>query len=127
MIKINRGLDLPIEGSPSQSIVPCADVRSVAVIGFDFIGMKPTMQVQQGDRVKLGQVLFVDKKTPGVKYTAPAAGVVSIINRGDKRALQSIVIDVDNDESDESGNIISFATYSPEQLSTLDPLLVREQ
>ena len=59
-----------------------------------------------------------------MKYTAPAAGVVSIINRGDKRALQSIVIDVDNDES---GNIISFATYTQEQLSTLDPSLVREQ
>ncbi len=124
MIKINRGLDLPIEGTPSQSIVPCASVRSVAVIGFDFIGMKPTMHVQQGDRVKLGEVLFVDKKNPGVKYTAPAAGVVSMINRGDKRVLQSIVIDVGNEESD---NILSFATYSPEQLSTLDPLLVREQ
>ena len=124
MIKINRGLDLPIEGSPSQSIVPCADVRSVAVIGFDFIGMKPTMHVQQGDRVKLGQVLFVDKKTPGVKYTAPAAGVVSMINRGEKRVLQSVVIDIDNEET---GNIISFASYSSEQLSNLEPSLVREQ
>ena len=77
MIKIKRGLDLPMTGTPAQRIEAAQPVRSVAVIGFDYNGMKPTMQVQEGDRVKLGQVLFSDKKTPGVLFTAPGAGVVS--------------------------------------------------
>ncbi len=81
MIKIKRGLDLPISGAPEQRIEAARPVRSVALIGFDYHGMKPTMAVQVGDRVKLGQVLFTDKKNPSVSYTAPGAGVVSAIHR----------------------------------------------
>ncbi|MFN3581617.1 MAG: Na(+)-translocating NADH-quinone reductase subunit A [Pseudomonas sp.] len=121
MIKIKRGLDLPITGSPDQSIEDARAVRSVAVVGFDYHGMKPTMEVQEGDRVKLGQILFSDKKTPGVIYTAPAAGVVSAVNRGDKRVLQSVVIDIDGDEAE------SFDAHGAAELATLDPQKVRDQ
>src|SRR5690554_5827374 len=105
MIRIKRGLDLPITGGPAQRIDASRPIRSVAVIGPDFHGMKPTMEVQVGDRVKLGQLLFSDKKTPGVHYTAPAAGVVSAIHRGERRVLQSVVIDVEGDEQ------VTFAEY----------------
>ena len=94
MRKIRQGLDLPISGKPQQSIEDGPSVRSVAVVGFDYHGMKPTMAVQVGDKVKLGQQLFSDKKTPGVIYTSPAAGTVAAINRGERRVFQSIVIDV---------------------------------
>ena len=120
MIKIKHGLDLPITGAPAQQIEAARPVRSVAVIGFDYQGMKPTMSVQVGDRVKLGQVLFVDKKNEGVVYTAPGAGVVSAIHRGEKRVLQSVVIDLDGDEQE------TFAQYAPEQLASLDAALVRD-
>ncbi len=106
MININRGLDLPISGTPEQVIGEGPKARSVAVVGFDYVGMKPTMTVKVGDRVKTGQLLFSDKKTEGVNYTAPATGVISAINRGDKRVLQSVVIDVEDDEYE------SFAQYS---------------
>ena len=121
MIKIKRGLDLPITGSPEQRIEDARSVRSVAVIGFDYHGMKPTMAVQEGDRVKLGQILFSDKKTEGVVYTAPASGVVSAINRGEKRVLQSVVIDVEGDEQ------VTFDAHNAGQLSTLDGQKIRDQ
>jgi|TARA_B110000908_G_scaffold141762_1_gene169613 Na+-transporting NADH:ubiquinone oxidoreductase subunit A len=98
MIKINRGLDLPIAGAPEQVINDGIKARSVAVIGFDYIGLKPTMAVQVGDRVKTGQLIFTDKKTKGVAYTAPATGIVVAINRGDKRVFQSLVIEAEDDE-----------------------------
>jgi len=113
MIKISRGLDVPISGAPEQRIEPGPKARSVALIGFDYVGMKPTMAVKVGDRVKTGQLLFTDKKTEGVRYTAPATGVVSAINRGEKRVLQSVVIDVEDDEFE------SFASYSAAELSGL--------
>ncbi len=121
MIKIKRGLDLPITGSPEQRIDDARQVRSVAVIGFDYHGMKPTMEVQEGDRVKLGQILFSDKKTPGVVYTAPAAGVVSAINRGDKRVLQSVVIDVEGDDA------VAFESHDASRLEQLSDETVRQQ
>ncbi|SDS04751.1 Na+-transporting NADH:ubiquinone oxidoreductase subunit A [Halopseudomonas sabulinigri] len=121
MIKIKRGLDLPITGSPEQRIDDARQVRSVAVVGFDYHGMKPTMEVREGDRVKLGQLLFSDKKTPGVIFTSPAAGIVSAINRGEKRVLQSVVIDIDGDDA------VPFDAHSAEQLAALDPQAVRDQ
>lgn len=121
MIKIKRGLDLPITGSPEQRIDDARQVRSVAVIGFDYHGMKPTMEVQEGDRVKLGQILFSDKKTPGVVYTAPAAGVVSAINRGERRLLQSVVIDVEGDDA------VVFESHDASRLEQLGEDVVRQQ
>ncbi len=103
MIKIRRGMDLPISGAPDLSVTETLTSRSVAVLGDDFVGMKPTMAVDVGDKVKLGQELFEDKKNPGVKYTAPASGTVSAINRGDRRVLQSVVIDVDGDDAIDFG------------------------
>lgn len=120
MIKLKHGLDLPITGAPAQRIEAARPVRSVAVIGFDYHGMKPTMEVQVGDRVKLGQLLFTDKKTPGVRYTAPGAGVISAIHRGEKRVLQSLVIDLEGDEQE------VFAQYSADQLESLSDAQVRE-
>ncbi|MDZ7923988.1 MAG: Na(+)-translocating NADH-quinone reductase subunit A [Marinagarivorans sp.] len=114
MSKIRQGLDLPITGKPQQCIEDASTVRSVAVVGFDYHGMKPTMTVQVGDRVKLGQTLFSDKKTPGVIYTSPASGTVAAINRGERRIFQSIVIDIEGDEAE------SFAQYRVEQLKTLE-------
>ncbi len=101
MIKIKRGMDIPIQGAPQQVIEDAPAARAVALVGFDYVGMKPTMAVREGERVKLGQLLFTDKKTEGVRYTAPASGVVSAINRGAKRVLQSVVIDVDGDDAED--------------------------
>ena len=64
MIKIKRGMDIPIQGAPDQTIQDAPAARAVALVGFDYIGMKPTMAVAEGDRVKLGQLLFSDKKNP---------------------------------------------------------------
>ena len=114
MIKIRRGLDLPVSGAPEQVIHDGPDVNSVAVIGFDYVGMKPTMAVKEGDRVKLGQLLFSDKKTEGVCYTAPASGVISAINRGERRVLQSVVIDVEGDDQE------TFTQYSAADLAGID-------
>jgi Na+-transporting NADH:ubiquinone oxidoreductase subunit A len=114
MIKIKQGLDLPITGAPEQFISGSPQVRSVAVIGFDYVGMKPTMAVKVGDRVKLGQVIFSDKKTEGVNFTAPGAGVVKEINRGERRVLQSVVIELDDNEE-----AVEFAKYDAGQLSGL--------
>jgi len=119
MRKIRRGLDLPISGAPEQDIHDGPAAKTVAVIGPDYNGMKPTMAVAEGDSVKLGQLLFTDKKTEGVRYTAPAAGRVVAVNRGARRVLQSVVIEVEGDEAEQ------FASYSADQLADLTNEQVR--
>ncbi|WP_129140114.1 Na(+)-translocating NADH-quinone reductase subunit A [Modicisalibacter coralii] len=122
MIEVKRGLDLPIAGAPEQRIEDARPVRHVAVLGTDYVGMKPTMEVREGDRVKLGQLLFTDKKIPGVRFTAPAAGEVVEINRGEKRRLLSVVIKVD--DSEESAD---FTAHGAEALERLERQTVVDQ
>ena len=114
MIKTKRGLDLPISGSPEQKIDQGRPARSCAVVGYDFPGLKPTMAVAEGDKVVAGQLLFTDKKSEGINYTAPASGTVSAIHRGAKRVFQSIVIDMEEGDDDEA---ISFASYKAGDIS----------
>jgi Na+-transporting NADH:ubiquinone oxidoreductase subunit A len=121
MIKIKRGMDIPIQGAPQQVIEDAPPARSVGLVGFDYVGMKPTMEVREGDRVSLGQLLFSDKKTEGVLFTAPASGVVSAINRGARRVLQSVVIDIEGDEA------VSFGSHSADAAAGLDAAAVRRQ
>lgn len=99
IIKIDKGLDIPISGAPEGAIRDGNKVGQVALIGDDYIGMKPTMHVQEGDRVALGQTLFTDKKNEGVIFTSPGCGIVSSINRGEKRKFESLVIRLDGDEA----------------------------
>ncbi|MDV7145305.1 Na(+)-translocating NADH-quinone reductase subunit A [Tropicimonas sp. TH_r6] len=91
-----RGLDLPITGAPDQTIHDGPAIGSVAVIGADSLGLKPKMLVAEGETVQRGQPLFSHKDSPDVVFTAPASGRVRAINRGARRVLQSVVIDVEN-------------------------------
>lgn len=113
MIKITKGLDLPIAGLPDGQRIDDVAVTRVAVKGEEYIGLRPSMAVKEGDRVAKGQLLFEDKKIPGVRFTAPASGIVSAIHRGDRRVLQSVVIDIEGDDA------VAFNAYAPDELATL--------
>ena len=112
--KINKGLDLPINGQPRQEIAGQPEISRVAILGREHVGMKPTMLVQEGDRVKLGQPIFTDKKNPRVQYVAPGAGVVEAIHRGARRIFQSLVIRLEGDEE------ISYASHTASEIASLD-------
>ena len=113
MITIKKGLDVPVVGAPQQVIHDGPSIKTVAALGEEFVGMRPTMFVKVGDSVKKGQVLFEDKKNPGVKFTAQAAGVVKEINRGEKRVLQSVVIEVNGTEQE------TFTHYASSELNAI--------
>ena len=112
-ITIKRGLDVPITGAPTQQIHDGPKINSVAIIGYDYAGMKPTMLVKPGDSVKLGQVLFTDKKNPAVRFTAPGSGTVTAVNRGAKRRLESVVIELGG------GGEEQFPSVAPSELAGL--------
>jgi len=114
MTVIKRGLDVPISGEPEQRIEPGPRVTRVGLLGDDYIGMKPTMLVAEGDSVLLGQPVMEDKKNPGVLFTAPAAGTVVAINRGAKRKFESLVIEVGGDEA------VEFPGVGGTELASMD-------
>ena len=120
LIKIKKGLNVPISGEPEQAISDGQAVSKVGVIGPDYIGMKPKMKVVVGDTVKKGQVLFENKKSAEIRYTAPGAGKVVAINRGQKRALLSVVIKLDGDDQ------VEFQSFQGKKVDELDQQAVKD-
>lgn len=125
--RIRKGLDLPIRGKPEPIIEDSRSIRRVGLLGADYMGMRPTLHVAEGDDVRRGQLVFEDKKTPGVRYTAPGAGKVVAVNRGEKRAFQSLVIELTAPErSGRAGDEVSFGSFTGKHPNGLTSDEVRE-
>ncbi len=92
--KLKKGLELPVQGAPDQTIQPGPEFSTVGVLGSDYLGLKPRMLVQEGDEVQRGTPLFCHKDVPDAMMVAPLTGKVVAINRGARRVLQSVVIEV---------------------------------
>ncbi len=118
--KIKRGLDLPIGGAPEQRIEDAARPSRVGLIASDYIGLKPTMRVEEGDDVLRGQILFEHKNLPGVRFTSPGAGKISGIVRGAKRALQSVSLRLHSNSREEQVRLGSFTGRHPSSLSNAE-------
>jgi Na+-transporting NADH:ubiquinone oxidoreductase subunit A len=119
--QLKRGLNLPLAGEPAQAIDESTPCTRLALLGADYVGLKPAFLVQPGDRVRRGQCLFEDRVLPGVRHTAPAAGVVRALNRGDRRAFLSLVIDIEGDQDPEAQVVFSsFRGAAPETLTPED-------
>jgi Na+-transporting NADH:ubiquinone oxidoreductase subunit A len=112
--RAKKGLDLPISGRPEQAIHEAPHITRVALIGDDFPGLRARLCVEEGQTVSRGELVFEDRKLPGVRHTAPAAGRVVAINRGARRALQSVVIQLDPSERDDPDNAphVVFERYT---------------
>ena len=120
VIRLTKGLNVPIEAPPEQTAQDAPAVASVALLGADYVGLRPTVVVHEGERVALGQPLFTDKHDPRVRYVSPGSGTVTAINRGARRALLSIVISLDGDEERQ------FKAYEPNDISSLSEAQVKE-
>lgn len=110
VIKTRRGLDLPIHGAAdSTEVEDRLDIGHVGVVPPESLGLKCRPLVNEGDRVRAGSPLYVDRRDPDAIYTAPAAGTVRSIERGARRVVLSIRIERDGDES-ESFDVAGAAT-----------------
>ena len=128
--KIARGLDLPIRGTPSAELDSAPACTRVAVLADDYVGMKPRMAVQVGDTVQRGQLLFEDRKNPGVRFTAPGAGEVAAIHRGARRALRSVVIALAPNDQDGTASApvpeSRYDAFTGQPLSDLNAEQIRD-
>ncbi len=115
-IKLKKGLDISIPGAPSREIDSGRPVTTVALVGADFAAVHPRIQAEPGQQVRLGDPLVLDKHNPVIRFTSPGTGTVREINRGYRRRLQSLVIELDDSSADDK----RFS--SPEKL---DPTSIR--
>lgn len=95
-IKVKKGLDLHLEGAVNDTgAITAKSTATVAIIPDDFAGLVPKMEVREGDAVLAGQPLFHDKIYESIKVVSPAAGTVKAVERGERRKILRVVIEVD--------------------------------
>ena len=120
MFKIKKGLDIPISHPPEQKIYDAQPADTVALVGRDYVWLRGSLLVREGERVKLGQPVVRDKKLPDVMGTSPGCGVVEAIHRGPKRVLDTFVIRLDGDEE------IKTPTFDDDAISKLSADKIKE-
>lgn len=98
VIKLTRGLDLPMSGVADQKISAIQLPDLLEVVPDHFVGIKPKVLVHEGDIVTAGQPLFCDKLMPEMMFVSPVSGKVKAINRGERRKVLSISIETDKQQ-----------------------------
>lgn len=98
VIKLRKGLDIRLTGAaqPQKKALPLS--AEYALVPFSFEGITPKVVVKEGDQVKAGEALFVSKQTPEVKFVSPVSGVVSLVERGERRKVLSVKVKADAEQ-----------------------------
>jgi len=97
VIKIKKGLDIPLSGAAEKIYLTAEKSRTYAVKPPDFQGITPKLSVHPDDQVKAGTTLFFDKYNPEIKCSSPVSGKVKIVNRGERRKILEVVIEPDSE------------------------------
>ncbi len=114
VIRIRKGLDIPLAGPPSLEVSDALGGHTVAIQPMEYVGMKPRLVVKTGDTVQRGSAILFDKLNPAFKVCSPVAGVVREIVLGERRAIERIVIEVAASDRTES-----YRKFSPSEIATL--------
>ena len=97
-IKLRKGLDIQLVGAAEAVVEQAPMAKSYAVSPLDYENVTPKLLVKVGDKVEAGSALFFDKNNPRILFTSPVSGVVSAINRGEKRKLLNVAIEPDQQQ-----------------------------
>ena len=106
-VTMKKGLGLNIPGEPGPAVESVTGLDRIGVVPERIPHVKPRLAVAEGDTVRRGSVLFVDKRNPEIRFVSPAGGTVKAIRFGPRRVIQAIVIAVDKEESYESFDPLS--------------------
>ena len=116
IIKLNKGLDIKLEGQAASVVVNVPLADTYAVSPLDFEGVTPKLLVKAGDQVKAGTPLFFNKYNERVLFTSPVSGTVEAVNRGEKRKVLSVTVKPDAEQQYEEFAIPDLSSATRDQI-----------
>jgi len=119
IIKLRKGLDIKLQGKASLTLAEAPQAATYAVSPLDFEGVTPKLLVQVGDKVKAGTPLFFNKYNERVMFTSPVSGVVSAVNRGEKRKVLNVTVEADAVQEYESFDLPALKAENREKVIDL--------
>jgi Na+-transporting NADH:ubiquinone oxidoreductase subunit A len=121
IIKIRKGLNIKLKGKAEKILVKADPAGKYAVKPADFPGLTPKMLVKEGDAVKAGTPLFMDKYRPEILFASPVSGTLEAVVRGEKRRILEVVVKADGKEAFE--NFSAGKPVSPDKKTLTEYLL----
>lgn len=118
VIKLRKGLDIKLVGAAQGEKKALAASAEYALVPDTFVGVTPKVVVKEGDVVKAGDALFVSKQQPEVKFASPVSGVVSAVERGDRRKVLSVKVKADAEQQYADFGVKNAASLTGEQVKT---------
>jgi Na+-transporting NADH:ubiquinone oxidoreductase subunit A len=112
VIKLRKGLDIHLQGKAEQKLIQLKSNGQYALVPDDFEGVTPKVVVKEGDKVKAGDALFVNKQYPEVKFASPVSGTVREVVRGERRKVLCIKVDADAQQE--------FTDFGRQNVDTMD-------
>ena len=98
VIKLRKGLDIHLQGKAEEKKIQLKSNGKYALVPDDFEGITPKVVVREGDHVKAGDALFVNKLYPEVKFASPVSGTVREVVRGERRKVLCVRVDADTQQ-----------------------------
>lgn len=124
--QVKRGYDLPLAGEPRQEVDDGPVVTRVAMLGVDFPGLKPRVEVEADEAVRRGQTLVTDRSQPAIRHTSPGSGRIVGVYRGERRRLLSVVVELEKSELHGEGPQVDLPTVGSEASpEALEDVLLR--
>lgn len=118
VIKLRKGLDINLRGRADKGTVEPVKSADCALVPESFGGVVPKVVVREGDSVRAGDALFVDKKHPEVKFASPVSGTVEAIVRGDRRKVLCVKVKADE--------VQQYVAFGPKDVASLDGEAVKQ-
>ena len=116
VIKLRKGLDINLKGIAAKELVSVKEPGIYSLVPDDFTGVKPKVVVKEGENVLAGGPLFVDKNHPEVKFVSPVSGVVTSVERGERRKVLNIIVKADEKQQYVEFGKMNLAELNAEQV-----------
>lgn len=111
VIKLRKGLNINLKGKAVKETSRVELGKLCAVTPDDFQGVTPKVLVAEGDKIKAGDAVFIDKNCAELKFASPVSGTVTGVVRGERRKVLRITIAPDA--------VQEYVTFSPKNVETL--------
>ena len=98
VIKLRKGLDISLQGKAEEKKIQMKSNGKYALVPDDFVGVTPKVVVREGDKVKAGDALFVNKQYPEIKFASPVSGIVREVVRGERRKVLCVKVEADKEQ-----------------------------
>ena len=111
VIKLRKGLNIQLAGKAAERKTRVGRCEEYALVPDDFTGVTPKLVVREGDEVKAGDALFIDKNCPEVRFASPVSGKVAAVVRGERRKVLCVKVKADSEQK--------FAEFGQKDVASL--------